>query len=133
MSGALQPNKPVVGLISIFLDGLGVDLERLQRINRTISIILQETLQENGTQLKAVEYRVLTPSVPLSVIAEQYAHELPMVISALLRTVVATKRTGSKMLSYIPFEKTYCRALIRLGYSVAMAQVNDLRVFLGSG
>jgi len=120
-------------LDSIFLDGLEVDLERLQRINRTISIIPPETLQQNGTQLKAVEYRVLTPSVPLSVIAAQYAHELPMVIRALLRTVGATKRTGSNLLSYILFEKAYCRALIRLGYSDAMAQADDLRVFLGSG
>jgi len=120
-------------LDSIFLDGLEVDLERLQRINRTISIIPPETLQQNGTQLKAVEYRVLTPSVPLSVIAAQYAHELPMVIRALLRTVGATKRTGSNLLSYILFEKAYCRALIRLGYSDAMAQADDLRAFLGGG
>jgi len=120
-------------LDSIFLDGMEVDLERLQRINRTISIIPPEVLQQNGTQLKAIDYRVLTPSVPLSVIAAQYAHELPRVIQMLLRTVGATKRTGSNLLSYILFEKAYCRALIRLGYSDAMEQADDLRTFLGGG
>ena len=90
-------------------------------------------LQQNGTQLKAIDYRVLTPSVPLSVIAAQYAHELPRVIQMLLRTVGATKRTGSNLLSYILFEKAYCRALIRLGYSDAMEQADDLRTFLGGG
>lgn len=120
-------------LDSIFLDGMEVDLERLQRINRTISIIPPEVLQQNGTQLKAIDYRVLTPSVPLSVIAAQYAHELPRVIKMLLRTVGATKRTGSNLLSYILFEKAYCRALIRLGYSDAMEQADDLRNFLGNG
>lgn len=118
-------------LDSIFLDGLEVDLERLQRINRTISIIPPETLKANGTSLRTVEFRVLTPSVPLSQIAAMYAHELPRVIGMLLRTVGAMRSTGSNLLSYVLFEKAYCRALIQLGYSDAMAQKDDLLAFLG--
>jgi len=120
-------------LDSIFLDGLEVDLERLQRINRTLSIIPPETLQKNGYPLRAVEFRVLTPSVPLEQVAAQHAHELPRVIRGLLRTVGAMKSTGSNLLSYLLFERTYCRALIQLGYRDAMAQQNDLLAFLGYG
>lgn len=118
-------------LDSIFLDSLEADLERLQRINRTLAIIPPETLQKNGYPLRTVEFRVLTPSVPLSQIAAQYAHDLPRVIRSLLFTVGATKRTGSNLLSYLLFEKSYCRALIRLGYSDTMAQKDDLTAFLG--
>lgn len=120
-------------LDSIFLDALEVDLERLQRINRTLSIIPAETLAKNGYPLKAVDFRVLTPSVPLSQIAEQYAHNLPRVIRGLLQTVGAMKRTGSNLVSYLLFEKAFCRALIRLGYRDTMEQKEDLLTFLGHG
>jgi NTE family protein len=120
-------------LDSIFLDSLEVDLERLQRINRTLAIIPPETLAKNGYPLRAVDFRVITPSVPLSRIAAEYAHDLPRVIRGLLHTVGAMKRTGSNLVSYLLFEKSYCRALIRLGYQDTMAQRDDLLAFLGHG
>ena len=120
-------------LDSIFLDALEVDLERLQRINRTLAIIPPETLAKNGYPLRAVDFRVITPSVPLSRIAAEYAHDLPRVIRGLLHTVGAMKRTGSNLVSYLLFEKSYCRALIRLGYQDTMAQRDDLLAFLGHG
>jgi len=120
-------------LNSIFLDGLEVDLERLQRINRTLSAIPPESLQAQGVPLRTVDFRVLTPSVPLSQIATQYAHELPRVIRMLLRTVGGMKQTGSNLLSYVLFEKAYCRALIQLGYKDTIAQQEDLLRFLGHG
>ena len=61
----------------------------------------------------------------------QYAHELPGVTRVMLRMVGALKRTGSNLLSYLLFEKAYCRALIRLGYADTMAQREDLAKFLG--
>src|SRR5690606_38499262 len=100
-------------LDSIFLDALEADLERLQRINRTLGIIPAEALAKNGYPLRAVDFRVLTPSVPLSQIAAQYAQDLPRVIRGLLQTVGAMKRTGSNLVSYLLFEKAYCRALIQ--------------------
>ncbi len=46
---------------SIFLDSLAVDLERLERINRTISAVPRETLQKMGLTLHHVDVMVLTP------------------------------------------------------------------------
>jgi len=120
-------------LDSIFLDALEVDLERLQRINRTLSIIPPETLMKNGYPLRKVEFRVISPSVPLEQIAVRHAQELPRVIRMLLQTVGGTKRSGSNLLSYLLFEKSYCRALIKLGYGDAMAQREELLAFLGYG
>ncbi len=118
-------------LDSIFLDGLEVDLERLQRINRTLGMIPPEVRHAQGYPLHTVDFRVLAPSKPLEQIAAQHAHELPRVIRSLLYTVGAMKRTGSNLLSYLLFEKAYCRALIRLGYADTMAQKDDLLAFLG--
>jgi NTE family protein len=118
-------------LNSIFLDSLEVDLERLQRINRTIEMIPRETLERAHSPLHHVDFRVLTPSEELEKIASRYAGELPRTIRALLYMVGGLRRSGSTLLSYLLFERSYCRALIQLGYRDTMARKDDLLAFLG--
>ena len=117
-------------LNSIFLDSLEVDLERVQRINRTLELIPDDVRRETSYPLHKVEFRVITPSVELEKIAAQYAHELPRTIRALLSTVGGTRRSGSNLLSYLLFEKSFCRELIKLGYKDTMARKDDLLAFL---
>ncbi len=118
-------------LNSIFLDSLEVDLERLQRINRTIEIIPGEILEKTGYPLHRVDFRLLSPSVELEKIAAAHAGDLPRTIRVLLYMVGALKRSGSNLLSYVLFEKSYSRALIRLGYQDTMERKDDLLAFLG--
>jgi len=118
-------------LNSIFLDSLEVDLERLQRINRTIEMVPQETLERSNYPLHQVEFRVITPSEELERIAVTHAGELPLTIRALLHMVGAMRRSGANLLSYLLFERSYCRALIRLGYEDTMARKDELTAFLG--
>jgi NTE family protein len=118
-------------LNSIFLDSLEVDLERLQRINRTIEIIPQDILKSTNYPLHRVDFRQLSPSEELEKIAGLHAGELPRAIRILLHTVGGMKRSGSNLLSYLLFEKSYCRALIQLGYKDTMERRNDLLTFLG--
>ncbi|MBI4204881.1 MAG: patatin-like phospholipase family protein [Betaproteobacteria bacterium] len=117
-------------LNSIFLDSLESDLERLQRINRTIEIIPREVLERTGYPLQRVDFRLLSPSVELERIAARYADELPRTIRMLLSMVGAMRQSGSNLLSYLLFEKSYCRALIELGYHDTMARKDDLLAFL---
>jgi len=118
-------------LNSIFLDSLEVDLERLQRINRTIEMIPQDALARASYPLHKVDFRVITPSEELEKIAGMHAHELPRTIRLLLSSVGALQRGGSVLLSYLLFEKSYCRALIQLGYKDTMGRKDELLAFLG--
>jgi NTE family protein len=118
-------------LNSIFLDSLEVDLERLQRINRTLSIMPPELRAQHNMPLHEVDFRVLSPSEALEKIAVGFVHELPLTIRALLYTVGALKKGGSNLVSYLLFEKGYCRALIKLGYEDTMKQRDELMRFLG--
>lgn len=118
-------------LNSIFLDSLEVDLERLQRINRTIELIPEEVRRSTNYPLHKVEYMVITPSEELEKIAARFAHELPRTIRMLLYTVGGLRTSGSNLLSYLLFEKSYCRALIMLGYKDTMARKDELLAFLG--
>jgi NTE family protein len=118
-------------LNSIFLDSLEVDLERLQRINRTLSIMPPDVRAKNNMPLHEVDYRVISPSEALEKIAVQHVHELPRTIRTLLYTVGALKKGGSNLVSYLLFEKAYCRALIKLGYNDSMQRRDELMKFLG--
>jgi len=117
-------------LNSIFLDTLESDLERLQRINRTVELIPADVLERTGYPLQHVEFRVMSPSVDLEQIAARHADELPRTIRLLLAAVGATRQGGSNLLSYLLFERSYCRALIQLGYQDTIARKDDLIAFL---
>jgi NTE family protein len=118
-------------LNSIFLDSLEVDLERLQRINRTIEIIPEEVLAQKNYALRIVDFRVLSPSEELEKIAARCAGELPRPIRMLFLSVGALKQSGANLLSYLLFEKSYCRTLIDLGYRDTLERREDLLAFLG--
>jgi len=116
-------------LNSIFLDSLEVDLERMRRINRTLTLLPPQVAAQNEVSLRPVDFRLISPSRELEKIAADYMHELPTAIRMLFYG--ALKRNGSNLLSYLLFEKSYCHALIELGYEDTMRQKEDLMEFLG--
>ncbi len=117
-------------LNSIFLDSLEADLERLQRINKTISLIPSEQLREGGVTLRKVDVLVISPSEDLEKIAARHAHHLPRTVRFLLRGLGAFNRNGSNLVSYLLFEKPFCRELIDLGYKDAMHRREEILRFL---
>jgi len=119
-------------LNSIFLDSLNVDIERLQRINRTISLIPPERLREAGLPLRPIEVLVISPSQPIERIASQHLYDLPRTVRYLLRAVGAMNRNGSNLASYLLFEAGFTRAAIQLGYEDAMARADEVRAFLAN-
>jgi len=116
-------------LNSIFLDGLSVDLERLERINRTLKLIPAEKLAEANLPLRPVQVLFISPSQPLERIAARFVHELPRTVRFILRPTGALNRSGSNLVSYLLFEESFCRTLIDLGYQDTVAKEADVRAF----
>jgi NTE family protein len=118
---------------SIFLDSLAVDLERLERINRTVSCSSPDALKKMGLTLHHVDVLVLTPSEPLDAIAVKHVRNLPPAIRFLLRSVGVMRRGGANLASYLLFEHGYCNELIALGYEDTMKRREEVESFLAGG
>jgi NTE family protein len=117
-------------LNSIFLDSLAVDIERLERINKTLQCIVPERARALGISLRPIDVLVIYPSQPLERIAARHVHHFPRAVRFLLRAVGAMNRNGSNLASYLLFESSFTRALIALGYEDTMARANEVRAFL---
>ncbi|NRR31635.1 patatin-like phospholipase family protein [Oxalobacteraceae bacterium] len=115
---------------SIFLDGLAVDIERLERVNKTLSMLPPELLAK--TPLKPVELLVIAPSERLDDIASRHISSLPAPIRTMLSGIGATETRGAALASYLLFESTYTCELIRLGQRDTNARKEDVLAFFGS-
>ncbi len=115
---------------SIFLDGLSMDLERLERINSTVGALTPAQREAAGIALRPIETFVIAPSQRLDYLAARHRNALPRALRLVLGGIGATRKNGSVLLSYLLFERGYTRALMELGYQDAMSQREQLARFL---
>lgn len=113
-------------LDTLFLNTLSADIERLERINETLRYVRDP----DSTPLRRVETLVISPSQDLAAIAEPLYHLFPVSIRYLLAVLGARRGSGRRLMSYLLFERPYCRALVDLGYRDAMVREAEIRAFL---
>jgi NTE family protein len=117
-------------LSSIFLDSLALDIERLNRINLTLSLLPEE--QRSKTPLRPIEMLIIAPSERLDTIASRHIGSLPLPIRTLLSGIGATEVRGAALASYLLFESSYTCDLIRLGEHDTMQRRDDVLAFFGA-
>jgi NTE family protein len=118
-------------LASIFLDNLGADLERLQRLNHVLHLVPEER-RKRHPEIAHIDAFVLSPSRDLGAMAVPYAARLPMGVRYLLHGLGSTEGSGAGLLSYLLFERRYTRALLDLGFRDAMARRDEIEAFLSA-
>lgn len=114
-------------MASIFLDALSNDIERLNRINHTLTLIPDPVRQ--ASSLRPVRVLVISPSQRLDLLASQYARNLPMTVRAMLGALGATDQRGAGLMSYLLFESGYTRELLALGRHDALARRDEVLTF----
>lgn len=112
---------------TIFMDTLNTDLSRLNRINKTLTLVPAQERDKAG--LINIESMVIKPSQDLRHITRAHVHEIPRSVQILLRTLGGWGRDW-RMASYLLFSSAYCSELIDLGYADGMNSELELRHFL---
>ncbi len=112
-----------------FLDSMESDVERLTRINNTISKIPDEIILSQGIPLRPVELLEISPSESIDDIAARHARELPRSLKFFFKTNTIGQKSSSGVLSYLLFERGFCRDLIQHGYEDAMKQKEEILRF----
>ncbi len=116
---------------SIFLDSIAGDVERLNRINQTLSFLTPEQLAR--TPLRPIEMLSISPSERLDTIASRHIGSLPRPVRMLLAGIGATEVRGAALASYLLFEKSYTSELIELGRKDALAHKTEILAFFAQG
>ncbi|TNF91462.1 MAG: patatin-like phospholipase family protein [Gammaproteobacteria bacterium] len=123
---------PSVGQISgyvldtLFMDSLNADIERMNRINLTISETKNNQVEVNDTTLRPVEFLLITPSTDLRELVYKHINSAPISVRVLLRGMGALNREGRPLISYLLFESGFCRELIELGYKDGLANKKEI-------
>jgi len=117
-------------LDTLFMDSIYADLERLQRINNTVSRLRERPSSDQP--LRVIDALVITPSEDIREIAQQHQDEFPGTVRVLLNRVGGMNRGSSQLFSYLLFEAGYCGELIDLGRRDALAQADELLAFVAN-
>ncbi|MDH5274342.1 MAG: patatin-like phospholipase family protein [Gammaproteobacteria bacterium] len=128
-TGAIAQAPPSPGhllgfvLDSLFTDGLSIDLERLNQINRLI-------VAAGHTEHRPIRATVIQPSVDPTAIAMKHERRMPRSIRTLLRTMGAYEARGGLLVSYLLFDKSYTCELMATGYADAQARRAEIVPYL---
>ena len=119
-------------LNALFLDTLDNDIERLQRINRTLGFIPDDARQQSPDLLRRIPALLLRPSQDLGHLAADEYEKFPGMLRYLLRGIGATGESGWDMLSYLAFQPAYVGKLIELGYHDTHARRAEIEAFIAA-
>jgi NTE family protein len=113
-------------LDSLFTDGLSIDLERLNQINRLIQ-------GPGSPEHRPIRATVIQPSIDPTLIAKKHEGAMPRSIRTLLRTIGAYEARGGLLVSYLLFDRAYTCELMAMGYADATRQRAEIEPYLAPG
>jgi NTE family protein len=110
-------------LDSLFTDGLSIDLERLNQINRLIQ-------GPGSPEHRPIRATVIQPSIDPTLVAMKHERAMPRSIRTLLRTIGAYEARGGLLVSYLLFDRAYTCELMAMGYADATRQRAEIEPYL---
>lgn len=110
-------------LNAILLDGVELDIERLQKVNEFV----RKVPQDHHSQLayKPIEFAWISPSVDIGEIATSKSSRLPRIIRYLIKGL-GSLEDASEIVSYLLFDPVFCSLLIEVGYEDGMKQKDEI-------
>lgn len=112
-----------VMLNAVMMDGLEVDIERLERINTNLAKLTEKEL--GLISVRKIEHLWISPSRDLSEVASDKTQSLPPMIRYLLRGL-GTLQEASEIASFLLFEKSYSERLLEIGYEDGLREKEQI-------
>lgn len=116
---------------TLFMDSLDADIERMRRINHTITETRSKRVDYKDTSLRQIDYLVLSPSKDVREIVAKYVGNFPRSVRILLKGIGALAREGRPLMSYLMFDAPFCKELLELGYRDGLAAREQILHLLG--
>lgn len=122
----------VMGVLfdAMFLDHLATDFEHLKRLNQRLEDGHIVEGGVGGSGIRRLGGMLITPSVPLSKLAEQHQNEMPYLIQYFVNSLGRDAASCADLMSYLLFASKYTRDLIEIGYQDASERINEIEDFL---
>lgn len=114
-------------LNSVLLDGVDVDVERLERINEFIKNVPADHREK--VNFKPVQSLFIHPTQDIGQIAVEMSSRLPRVIRYLLKGLGPLEE-AAETISYLLFEPPFLQKLIEIGYQDGIARQDEIIKFL---
>ena len=122
--GATAGRVLSVILNAVLMDGLEADLDYLSRLNRLV-----DEVNQPGIKYRKIPFMMIRPSKDIAALAIECAEVMPAFVRYLTRGLGPIAQTA-ELISYLLFHPEFCRALINLGYSDAMALAPAIEQFM---
>jgi NTE family protein len=109
-------------LNAVMLDGIEVDLERMDYINK-----ISEQFQTNKNKsLRKIDYCLISPTIDIAKLAQENSQKLPHLIRYSIRAL-GSLQDAKEIISYLLFEPEFCTKLIEMGYADGLAQKENIQ------
>jgi NTE family protein len=128
------PISQIAGLLlnAVFLDSLEEDVERLERMNRTLAFVPPAQREKLPEPLRPIPILALRPSRDLGELAHDQYRRFRGVLRYLLKGIGGAAAESADLLSYLAFEPVYVGRCQELGYADTMARRRQIEAFLGA-
>jgi NTE family protein len=125
------PLSEIAGVLlnSVFLDSLDSDVERLERMNKTLALVPREKLTRGELDVRHVPALLLRPSQDLGKLAADEYGRFPGMLRYFLKGIGASGQAGEDLLSYLAFEPIYVQRVMELGYADTIARRDEVEEF----
>jgi NTE family protein len=114
-------------LDAVFLDTLDGDLERMSRINRTLSLLSSTELARHPDRLRIIPALAVPPSENLGAVD---VGKLTPTLRYMLRGLGAAADEGGGLVSYLAFDASYTGRLLDLGLRDARSRRSEIEELL---
>lgn len=114
-------------LNSVLLDGIEIDVDRIQRFNSLTEKIPEAA--RNSLIYRKLDTHFVCPSRDIGEIALKNANQLPSLLRYLMRGL-GTLEDASEIISYLLFDPQFCQTLIQMGYEDGQKNRDQIAAFI---